>query len=56
MATKPFSVFEKTRKRAESLLDLRDSNPELAELDDLTRAAVLLSVAGFDRYFTSKFF
>lgn len=55
MANKPFGIFEKTHKRAVDLLDLRETHPALPELDDLTRAAVLLSVAGFDRYFTSKF-
>ena len=56
MANKSFGIFEKTLIRANALVNLRQSNPEIDEQDDLTRAAVLLAVAGFDRYFTAKFF
>ena len=55
MATKPFIVFSKTIARANSLIELHDQEPKLAEPDDLARAAVILAVAGFDRYFTAKF-
>ncbi|MCR8546797.1 hypothetical protein M4578_03075 [Salipiger sp. P9] len=53
--TKPITTFEKTVERAVSLLKLHEEQPALEELDDLIRAAVILSVAGFDRYFTAKY-
>lgn len=51
----PLTTFEKTRVRACALLDLQDAGCDLAEQDDLTRAAVVLAIAAFDRYFTAKY-
>ncbi len=53
--TKPITIFQNTTTRANALLDLYDRGVDLDEADDLLRAAVVLAVAGFDRYFTSKF-
>ncbi len=55
MATKPLTNFKKTISRAESLLTLFDAGTGLDEPDDAIRAAVIISVAAFDRYFTTKF-
>lgn len=52
---KPITTFEKTITRAESLITHYESNPALTEKDDLLRAAVMLAIAGFDRYFTAKY-
>jgi hypothetical protein len=51
----PITVFHKTVHRSNGLLDLYDTGPALEEPTDLIRAAVLISIAGFDRYFTSKY-
>ncbi|WP_123643871.1 HEPN domain-containing protein [Histidinibacterium lentulum] len=55
MANKPYSTFEKTVERSRALVELFDTDPQIDEKEDLLRAAVILCVAGFDRYFTSKF-
>ena len=55
MANKPFTIFEKTISRSRELLNLHKSGSYLDENDDLIRAAIVLGVAGFDRYFTAKF-
>jgi hypothetical protein len=55
MANKPFTIFEKTISRSNGLLELHKTGPHLDENDDLIRAAIVLAVAGFDRYFTAKF-
>lgn len=55
MANKPFTIFEKTVSRSKGLLELHERGSYLDENDDLIRAAVVLGVAGFDRYFTAKF-
>ena len=55
MATKPLTNFEKTISRAEDLLELFDAGTGLDEPNDAIRAAVIFSVAAFDRYFTTKF-
>ncbi|WP_294621264.1 HEPN domain-containing protein [uncultured Roseovarius sp.] len=51
----PLTTFEKTISRSISLLDLQDAGTELDEENDLTRSAVILAVAAFDRYFTAKY-
>ncbi len=53
--TKPHTVFLKVIHRAEQLIELRATQPEIDEPDDLLRAAVVLAVAAFDRYFTAKY-
>ena len=55
MANKPFSIFEKTVDRADALVELADTQPNIGEPDDLVRSAIVIAVAGFDRYFTAKF-
>lgn len=55
MENKPFTVFLKTLARTEGLLELHRRGSALDENDDLLRAAIILAVAGFDRYFTAKF-
>src|SRR6056297_202988 len=55
MANKPLSIFEKTVDRADSLIALAATGPEIEESDDLIRSAVVIAVAVFDRYFTAKF-
>jgi len=51
----PITVFEKTIDRSLALLELHSGDVELGEKDDLVRAAVILAIAGFDRYFTAKY-
>ncbi len=52
---KPITNFKKTIVRAEALITLYESEPDLTELDDLLRSAVVLGMAGCDSYFTHKF-
>jgi HEPN superfamily RiboL-PSP-like protein len=52
---KPLTVFHKTIVRASALISLRETELETPEPDDLIRAAVIISIAGFDRYFTAKY-
>lgn len=52
---KPITAFEKTLTRAFALLDHADGGLPTPEDNDFRRAAVILSIAAFDRYFTSKF-
>lgn len=53
--SKPFTIFSKSIERAKNLLELWNEEVDLVEKDDLVRAAVIISVAAFDRYFTAKF-
>ena len=54
-SAKPITTFDKTIERANGLLNHYRREPEIDECNDLLRAAVILAVAGFDRYFTAKF-
>lgn len=47
--------FKLTHERAKHLLAMSNQFSGLRISDDLCRAAVVLAVAGFDRYFTTKF-
>ncbi|WP_406720394.1 HEPN domain-containing protein [Thioclava litoralis] len=51
---KPLTKFHAVIDRSNALLDLHSSNQAQAN-DDLIRAAIVLSVAAFDGYFTNKF-
>ena len=51
----PLTTFEKTIIRSIALLNLQDAGTELEQENDLTRSAVILAVAAFDRYFTAKY-
>jgi hypothetical protein len=52
---KPLTNFTKTIERALQLLDYYDPEAELDEPEDILRAAIIIAIAGMDRYFTSKF-
>ena len=52
---RPISTFTKTIERSTALIDHYDTSPALDEKDDLLRAAVVISVAAFDRFFTARF-
>lgn len=52
---KPLTVFSETIERSKSLLDMVDHDEEIANRDDIIRCAVVIAIAAFDRYFTSKF-
>ncbi len=53
--SKPLANFKSTIARARQLCELRETVATLSEPDDLLRSAIVLSVAGFDAYFTDKF-
>ena len=53
--TKPLFIFKNTLRRAVALIDFVDSNPGFDNAEDLLRASVVLTVAAYDHYFTSKF-
>ncbi|MEM5519735.1 HEPN domain-containing protein [Sulfitobacter sp. AS59] len=52
--SKPYNYFLNTIERAENLLQAADEHEDILS-DDLARGSVILSVAAFDHYFTSKF-
>ncbi|NNE80847.1 MAG: hypothetical protein HKN18_11315 [Silicimonas sp.] len=52
---RPLNIFEKTNDRATALFDYAEAHARLPIADDLVRSGVVISVAGFDRYFTAKF-
>ena len=52
---KPLTIFRETLNRSRSLLDMVDEGGIITNADDIVRGAVIIGVAAFDRYFTSKF-
>ncbi len=55
MTKKPLTVFKETIKRSRDFCDLYEAGTTLPESEDLVRSAIVMTVAGFDAYFTDKF-
>lgn len=51
----PLTVFKETLARSRCLLEFVDRHADNVSNDDIVRGAAVLSVAAYDRYFTSKF-